>query len=207
MHKIDELGAEPMDLPALRAYRGAGPNILFVGGLRPNKGHLRALDAFAAYRQMSTRPARLFFVGSFDPHLASYVEELKTKVTDLGLESSVIFARSVTPAQLRSFYYMASAFLCVSEHEGFCVPLVESMFFRVPVVAWDTTAVGDTLGDAGILLPSAHPEPLAKALDEVIENPLLARGLADKGRERYEARFTTRAIRANLESLLDEVPR
>src|SRR5258707_14847877 len=77
IHHIEDLGRAPLDAVVTGAYRGATPNILFVGAFRPNKGHFKAIDAFAAYRNLSVRPARLFFVGSFDPLLGGYVEELK----------------------------------------------------------------------------------------------------------------------------------
>jgi glycosyltransferase involved in cell wall biosynthesis len=205
IHHIDDLGRAPLDAIITGAYRGATPNILFVGAFRPNKGHFKAIEAFAAYRELSARPARLFFVGSFDPLLGGYVEELKHYARMLEVEDSMFLAPSVTLSQLRAYYSIASVFLCVSEHEGFCVPLVEAMFFRVPIVAWATTAVSETCGGCGIVFQDFDASELAKGIEECVENPAVSRTLARRGRERYESTFCPEAIRAHLLGLVEEV--
>ena len=77
LHDTEDLGRTPLDAVVTGTYRDTALNILFVGAFRPNKGHFKAIETFAAYRELSERPARLFFVGSFDPRLADYVEEVK----------------------------------------------------------------------------------------------------------------------------------
>ena len=101
----------------------------------------------------------------------------------------------------------ASVFLCVSDHEGFCVPLVEAMAFRVPIVAWGTTAVGETAGGCGWIIDRYDPEELAKGVAEVIDNPATAREFAARGRCRYETVFQKPAIHRKLLSLVEEVRR
>jgi len=205
IHHIEDVGRAPLDAVVAGAYRGMTPNILFVGAFRPNKGHFKAIEAFAAYRDLAARPARLLFVGSFDPLLAGYVEELREYARMLEVEDSMILAQSVSLSQLRSYYSMASVFLCVSEHEGFCVPLVEAMYFRVPIVAWATTAAGETCAGCGIILEDFDPEAMAKGIDECVENLALSRTLARHGRERYEAAFCPDRIRTHLLGLVEEV--
>jgi glycosyltransferase involved in cell wall biosynthesis len=205
MHRIEDLARQRLDPVVLKDYRDGRPNVLFVGGLRPNKGHKKAVDAFARYRDMTTRRPRLIFVGNFDHSLSLYVEHIKDRIRALSLDEDVVFAHSVSPSELRTYYLLASVFLCVSEHEGFCVPLVESMCFRVPIVAWDTTAVGETTGDCGLLFQDYDPDRLAEALDECVEEPVMARTLSRKGRERYEDFFHERALSARLVQLIEEV--
>ena len=205
LHKVEELGLEPLDTVLIGAYRDPRPNILFVGGLRPNKGHSKAVEIFARYRVLSGRDPRLFFVGNFDPALAGYIEQIKAQIKQHDLDVDVHFAHSVSPSQMRTYYTLASVFLCVSEHEGFCVPLVEAMHFRAPIVAWDSTAVGETTGDAGVVLQDYDPEAFAEALDECVENPAMSRALAQRGRERYESVFHDRVLRASLLRMVEEV--
>jgi glycosyltransferase involved in cell wall biosynthesis len=96
-------------------------------------------------------------------------------------------------------------FLCVSEHEGFCVPLVEAMSFRVPIVAWGTTAVGETAGDGGWVVDRYDPAQLAEAVAEIIDNQATAREVAARGRHRYETVFHTDAVKRQLLALVSEV--
>jgi glycosyltransferase involved in cell wall biosynthesis len=204
IHPVEELAAAPLDAVITGAYRDGVPNILFVGAFRPNKGHCKALDVFAAYRRLTASPARLFFVGASDPLLAGYEEHVKQYVRVLDVQDDVFLAHSVTLSQLRSYYTMASVFLCVSEHEGFCVPLVEAMHFRAPIVAWANAAVGETCGGCGTVLDEFDEVALARAMEECLDNPALSRSLADRGRQRYETAFSPAAIRARLLELVEE---
>src|SRR5205814_2147392 len=63
---------------------------------------------------------------------------------------------------LLAYYGAATAFVSLSEHEGFGVPLLESMRFRLPVVAYDAAAIGETVGNAGVLL---HERDLAETAE------------------------------------------
>jgi glycosyltransferase involved in cell wall biosynthesis len=117
----------------------------------------------------------------------------------------VSFHQSATVPQLRSYYTAASVFLCVSEHEGFCVPLAEAMYFRAPIVAWATTAVGETCGGCGIVLDRFDAPALAAGIEECVEDPVTARRLGTLGRRRYEEAFHPDAIAGRLLALVCEV--
>jgi glycosyltransferase involved in cell wall biosynthesis len=204
-HRVEEeLAAVPADNCVLARYR-EDRTILFVGGLRPHKGHLRALEVFARFRRLSGRSARLVFAGGSDPDLRQYEDIVRARAIEMGLEGEVDLVPAATPSQLRACYLAAGAFLCVSEHEGFCVPLVEAMYFRLPIVAWGATAVKETCGDAAIVVEEYDPDKLAEALEERFENPELARELARRGRARYRAVFSHQAIERRLLDLLGEV--
>ena len=204
-HSIEnELSGASLDNLSFGRYRGAH-TILFVGGLRPHKGHLKAIEVFAHYRSISDRTSRLLFVGGSDPNLERYEADIRARAVQFGVDQEVDLVLGASPAQLRAFYLTASVFLCVSEHEGFCVPLVESMYFRLPIVAWGTTAVKETCGDAGIVIDDFQVASLAEAIDECTENPALARELACRGRTRYESWFRPAAIQKRLLELLAEI--
>jgi glycosyltransferase involved in cell wall biosynthesis len=94
---------------------------------------------------------KLTIVGRFDPD-DPYYHELTRLVMRRGLERHVTFAGVVTNRTLHAHYRRADVFVTLSEHEGFCVPVVEAMFFDLPVVALAATALPETLGAAGLLV-------------------------------------------------------
>lgn len=204
-HRIESLAREPLDAFVTGAFRACGPLLLFVGAFRPNKGQAKAVETFAEYLRRSRRPARLLLAGNLDPRLSHYVDDIRGVARRLEVLDFVHIATSVSPMQLRAFYTSADVFLCVSEHEGFCMPLVEAMAFRVPLVAWDTSAVGETMGGAGVAVEHYAPAALAEAIDELTQNPLRALSFAEHGRRRYEQVFHPGVIRRRLLQLLEGV--
>ncbi len=95
-----------------------------------------------------------------------------------------MFPGHISFRQILAYYRTADAFLCMSEHEGFCVPVVEAMSFGVPVVARGMCAVPETMGNAGLLLEDGRPEPAAAALHRVITDEGLRQRLAQAGEDR-----------------------
>lgn len=204
IHRIEELAKAPLDTLVSGMCRDSTPNLLFVGAFRPNKGHLKALEVLAEHQRLSTTRVRLIFVGSADPALGGYVERVKQRARDLNVIDRVVFAYGVDLSQLRAYYTLATVFLCTSEHEGFGVPLVEAMSFRVPLVAWATTAVGETAADCGRIFPDWNPKKMAIAIQELIEEPQTVRELAEQGRKRYEATFHPSVLERGFLKLIQE---
>jgi glycosyltransferase involved in cell wall biosynthesis len=163
------------------AERG-GSDWLFVGRLAPNKAqhHLIAALAFAVAN--IDPAARLHLVGTSSSH--RYEHALRSYVAHLGLRDHVEFASSVSHAELLAYYAAADVFVCLSDHEGFCVPLVEAMELSVPVVAFASSAVPETLAAGGVLLPSKEPAVVAAAVQRVLTDAALREGLVSAGRRR-----------------------
>lgn len=203
----EELSRVPFDAETLNRYKDGAKNILFVGGLKPNKGHLRALGVFAEYRLRANLHARLIFAGKVDPRLEGYREDLDREAESMRLSRHVVFAGCVTASQLRSLYTLAEVFLATSEHEGFCVPLVEAMYFRLPIVAWGAAAVSETVGKAGLVWGDFDAGCLAESIHRVVEDGQLARELARDGFHRYQERFRSDVISGQLKSVLALVSR
>ncbi len=155
--------------------------LLFVGRVAPNKGHVSLLQAFHVLKTYRCFDARLWVVGG--QSLARYSWELEQYRRELGLVDAY-FAGPISTAGLAFAYRRADVLVCLSEHEGFCVPLVEAMAFDVPIVALARTAVPETLGGAGLLLDDPNPELVAEAVGRVIGDPSLRRTLVDRGRRR-----------------------
>lgn len=135
-------------LPAAGDLPSGPPTILFVGRLAPHKRQDLVIQAFAAYRRHQP-DARLALVGV--PHSPAHLRALERLAQELA-PGAVTFETGVTPARLWDYYRSAHVFLCLSEHEGFCIPLLEAFHFGVPVVARDAAAIGEVIGDAGVLL-------------------------------------------------------
>jgi glycosyltransferase involved in cell wall biosynthesis len=180
-------------------------NVLFVGGVKPNKGHARALRAFAKYHRCGNPHSRLIFAGGLDERLKVYGLELRQLVSDLDLEGAVVFTGGITASELKSYYVSAAVFLCASEHEGFCVPLIESMYFRVPIVAAAAGAVPETLGDCGLLLDDWDEAKAASAIAAIVEDQDLAIDLGNRGRRRYLRLFQESVLRKQACQAIDEI--
>ncbi len=111
---------------------------------------------------------------------------LSAFIAELGLSEAVSITGSVSPQELESYYRAADVFVCASEHEGFCVPLVEAMGHGLPVVAYSTSAVPETVADAGLLLSSKEPLLFAASVHRVVEDDRLRRQFVEAGTRRAE---------------------
>jgi glycosyltransferase involved in cell wall biosynthesis len=205
-HLTEELGREMFDAGTISRYAGATVNILFVGGLKPNKGHAGAMRVFAEYQRNYSDRSRLIFAGGMDERLNNYFDNLKILARRLGIQDHIVFTGRLTNAQIKSLYVSADVFLCASEHEGFCVPLVESMYFRVPVVAWGSTAVGETMGDCGAVFEEWDEPGFAAQIDRVVEDSETAEHLGTAGRRRYHQAFSPGVLRKKLDEIIAEIP-
>jgi glycosyltransferase involved in cell wall biosynthesis len=139
------------DARLVRAKRDGGADWIFVGRVAPNKCQHQIIKSFAAYRRVYDPHARLWLVGGITS--PAYGEALGHFIEELGLARSVTLTGSVSQGALVSYYRHADAFVCLSEHEGFCIPLLEAMWHGVPIVALASSAIPETLGPAGILVP------------------------------------------------------
>lgn len=183
----------------LSQYDDGKTNILFVGRIAPNKKHEDVIRAFYHYNERHNRNSRLFLVGSWSG-MESYYNRLRDYIQALGA-SNIIFTGHIKFNELLAYYKLADVFLCMSEHEGFCVPLVESMFFDVPIVAYASTAIPDTLGGSGILLKDKDPAFCAAVIDRVITDDALREYIISRQRARL-ADFAYDNVKKQFESYL-----
>src|SRR5262249_14800288 len=111
-----------------------------------------------------------------------YLLHLQAMARELGAED-VVFTGQVEDDELRAYYSVATVYVSLSEHEGFCVPLLEAMAFSLPTVAYDAGAVGETLAGAGVLLEDKRPDEVAGLLARIVRDPAL-RGALQEGQRR-----------------------
>jgi glycosyltransferase involved in cell wall biosynthesis len=191
--------------PDLRSVGGLddwGTNLLLVGRVVPNKNLPLAIRSLAEYRRRFDTHARLVVVG--DRPVPDHAKEVDKLARDLGQDGHTLITGKVTTAQLKALYLTADALLVTSLHEGFCVPLVEAMGLRRPVVAVPTAAVPFTGGDAASYC-EADPTALAEAVHRVLSDSVGREAQVARGRDRYEAKFTPAAIGARFEALFDRL--
>lgn len=184
-------------------YDDGWTNFLFVGRVAPNKRHEDAIHAFAHYNRFVDRRSRLLLVGGYTG-FERYLEELRRLVDSLGLADHVVFSGHTTFDKLVAYYRIADLFLCMSEHEGFCVPLLEAMYHDLPVVAYKSTAIPETLGDAGVLIQRKEVAAIAEAMHLLVSDRTLRAHVVRKQRERLEA-FRHEVIAAQFKQYLQEL--
>jgi glycosyltransferase involved in cell wall biosynthesis len=132
----------------------------------------------------------------------TYLAGCQKLCAELGLLDHVVFTGPVSQAELCTYYRLAAVYLCLSEHEGFCVPLLEAMHFDVPVVAYAAAGVPGTMGDAGLLVREKDFPAVAELVHCVIRDPELRAAVVARQRARLRA-FDTEAIGATLREHLE----
>ena len=187
------------DRRVLRQYRDGLANILFVGRCAPNKKIEDLLNAFYYFQRYVQPASRLIHVGSH-AGMEQYHALLLTRSRELQLKN-VEFVGAVNQDELNAYYAVARAFLCLSDHEGFCIPLLEAMAHDVPVVAHAAGAVPETLDGAGVLVREKNYDLIAETLGRVSEDAPLRAALLRGQRERL-ARYERQDLEADLKRLL-----
>jgi glycosyltransferase involved in cell wall biosynthesis len=211
LYNARELGSETVipilfDPSVLGAPGGSDPPqppvILFVGRLAPHKRQDAVIRAFELYRRRHAPDARLVLVGA--PINARYEAAMRALAEELS-PGHVTIESGLTPEQLAARWRSAHAFLCLSEHEGFCIPLLEACHFGVPIVARPIGGVPEVAGDAALLLADGDGESVVAELlalavgDGELRAALRARAAARVAA--YAPEPTARKLRAAPEAL------
>lgn len=160
---VEDAGyAGPPDPEVVERLGLAGRHILlYVGRMARNKGVHVLVEAMPAILARHPDTALLLVGDDQLPAYRAYADEVKTLAAQLGVADAVIFAGQVDAATLEGCYRACAAFVTASEHEGFCMPVVEAMARGRPVVAADATATPGTLGGAGLLFAPGDAAGLA----------------------------------------------
>ncbi|MBI4454862.1 MAG: glycosyltransferase family 4 protein [Acidobacteria bacterium] len=199
--KLDKYRTTP-DQKVLSLFNDDCPTIFFVGRVIPNKCPHDLLKAFNVYKKFINCRARLLIVGSY-AGLDSYYRQLTRMIEELELKD-IFITGHVSDSELVAYYKVGDLFLCLSEHEGFCVPIVECFLFEIPVIAYQAAAVPYTLGDAGILLHEKNYDEIVEAIDLVWTNEALRKELVMRGSRRFEAFFAPEVVRQKFLNYLQE---
>lgn len=183
-----------------RYGRDGWVNLLTVGRVAPHKCLEDCIFVFDCFKRFVERKSRLFIVGSWEGTEA-YLARLHRLVAKLGLHD-VFFTGSVAQTTLMGLFKLADAYLCMSEHEGFGVPLVEAMRFDVPVFAYAATAVPETLHGAGVLFTEKSWPVVAEAIGLLLADGRLREQVISEQR-RKAAFYSSEAARGRLRHWLE----
>lgn len=199
-HQSEALARTTPDTDNLAGLDDWATTLLAVGRVAPNKNLELAIDTLARLRDREPS-ARLIVAGE---HLfPDYSERLGARARRLGVEDGFLVTGRVTAGQLNALYQSADLLLVTSEHEGFCVPLVEAMALGLPIAALPRTAVPETAGDAALYAEDAAG--LADATLQLVADGPLREAQVRRGFARYRERFSTAAIAARFRSLVASV--
>jgi glycosyltransferase involved in cell wall biosynthesis len=192
----------PPDPRIASAFDDGMLNVLFVGRLIPNKRPDLLIRVIHAYQQVFDREARLILAGSY-AQFESYLAQLHALVASLGVPDVHILGQ-VSNEELTALYDVADVFLCASEHEGFCVPLIEAFYKRVPVAAYEAAAVPATLNGGGVLYRTQDPVEIAGLVHAIASDPARERAILS-AQDAALARLLSRDFGSAVLGLVDRV--
>ncbi len=177
-------------------------HFLFVGRFVPNKRFDDIILAFNYYNKYINSDSRLFLVGSY-AGTEMYYGYLRSLVLNLGL-NSVYLMGHVNFDDLLAYYRLADVFMCMSEHEGFCIPLLEAMHFGIPIIAYNAGAVPETLNGAGVLVMEKRYPEIAEMAHILIEDKNIREKII-RGQARRLEHFTERKMEERVGSVLERL--
>ena len=181
---FEDYKKEP-DKEVIKKYLDGKKNILFVGRIAPNKAQEDIIKSFYYYKKYINKDSRLILVGNSNG-FENYLELLKKLIKELELENDVVFPGHIKFEEILAFYKVADLFLCMSEHEGFCVPLVESMFFEVPILTYNSSAIKNTLGNSGIIVNKKDYFLIAELMNFVLSDKNVKKEIINNQNKRLE---------------------
>lgn len=185
----------------LRAGR-RGVDWLFTSRVAPNKAHHDLIAAFALFRRVHDPNARLWIVGASAS--ARYSAALRGYVEALGIADAVTFTGAIASTEVAAHYAAADVFVCLSDHEGFGLPVLEAWSHDVPVVAYAAGAVPEVAGEAALVLSDKTPATVAAAVARVTRDPNLRALLVARGRERLTTVFDPVHVRQRLIAAIEQ---
>lgn len=203
-HKIESnLGKNEDKKTSEQIRNSKGVQLLFVGRIAPNKGHLFLLDIVKNYKINFSNEIKLRIIGKFDSNIETYNQEIKDRICEYGLSNNVEFIGEVTDETLRSYYKSSDFFICGSDHEGFCVPIIEAQFFKLPILTISSTAIDETIGVNQVILDK-NVRQFSLALRILYENKHLREKLITEGYLNYVSRYSHDVIKIRLIEIIKE---
>lgn len=164
-----------VDFEKLKKYKNLArkesseTNFLFVGRIVENKKIEDIIEIFYNFYYKINCNSKLILVGNTECS-KNYYLNLISRINELQLQNNVVFTGKVSDEELYHYYNIADVFVCMSEHEGFCIPLLESMYFEIPTIAYESTAITSTMGEAGILIQEKDFKYISKLIYEILKN-------------------------------------
>ena len=161
-------------------------NLLFVGRIVPNKKQEDILKCFYYYHKHINKESNLILIGGYDG-FEDYRKYLENFAEELKIREQVFLTGRVSFDELITYYKVADVFISMSEHEGFCIPLLEAMHFDVPVIAYNAGAIPSTLAGAGILLSEKNYLEISELINQIVSNERIKQCIINKQKERLHS--------------------
>ena len=175
----------PTSKRIISKYQDGKKNILFVGRCAPNKKIEDLISAFYVYKKTVDPNSRLILAGSPNG-CERYFYMLKDYIVKLDIENSVVLTGSIPQNELNAYYQIADLFLCISEHEGFCIPLIEAMYKQIPILAYAETAVPETLDGASVIFNEKNYKMVAEMMNILITDEATKQSIIDAQNKRVQ---------------------
>ena len=145
-------------------------NILTVRRISPNKELLDLVQGFAEYYSVYNNNLQLINSGKENRNLSTCTNKLKHLINELNLDQEILAINKRSVKKLRALSSSANAYVSASEHEGFCVPIIEALAHNVPVIGRGKTALPETIGTSGSIWENEKPEGLATLINDAVKN-------------------------------------
>ena len=198
-----ETTIQPDPETVLKLSKQKGTQLLCIGRIAPNKKLEDAIKLYVHYQRKYDKDAVLYLVGSWDG-LEKYYAKLKGFCADLNLkDDQVVFTGRVTDEEKEAYLRTTDVLLCMSEHEGFCVPLLEAMKRDLPILAYAEAAVPETLGESELLFTKKEYGRMAEALERLQKDELYHTGILKAQRQNL-MRFDPAKTRETFLKLTEE---
>ncbi|MFQ5442943.1 MAG: glycosyltransferase family 4 protein [Thermodesulfobacteriota bacterium] len=185
-NRIHEYEKIKSDISVLERLSDGKVNVLFTGRVAPNKGHRHILYTAYYYKLLFGNNVRFTIVGGKDFLLNGYYRELKELRGSLQIDDIVEMTGTVSYEELKSYYLASHIFLLMSEHEGFCVPVLEAQYFKLPIIAFASSAVKETAGKNQLIYNSIDYETFASSIHTLYNDPGARMYLADEGHKNFQ---------------------
>ena len=187
------------------------PTILFVGRICPNKAQHDLIEFLYLYKKIYQKPIRLVLVGSFFSEafktlLMKFAKDLNLKISESleGADAADLIVRgSVSDSEMASWYRHSQLFFSTSDHEGFGVPIVEAMFFDLPILAHRSSAVTETVGPAGELVDKYDRKHCLETLHYLLSNPEASK-MCETRRIAHRQKFALKQVREQFLGILNK---
>lgn len=203
LHRIDEFASSTSDVEiAEKLQNDSRLKALFVGRMAPNKGHIHMVRTISRYVDLFGDQIVLNAIGDFSHGNPTYLREIEDTVNDHGISHQVNFVQKIPFSTLKAYYENSDLFLLLSEHEGFCVPILEAQSFGLPVITYGAAACPETLGPNQLVNTQMNYDWFATAINHVGKSCVLKQALAAEGFNNLK-RFSGREIATTFFRALD----
>lgn len=200
IHEFENLRADPVLLESLLDGK---IHVLSVGRVVPNKGLHNAISVIDRYLSYYGNDIRFNIIGGSDPSFQGYVHELHDLVHHYNMSRHVFFHGKVDFSALHTYYVASHALLLLSEHEGFCLPILEAQYHKLPIIALDRGAVKKTLGEDQLVTENIDLDFFASAIHTVVCDNSTRNYLARRGYENY-SNYSSKLLSKRLSRILHE---